>query len=59
MPRIDKRTPWRRRSLLLALLLMAAAMDAPAGWQAAEADEMVDLTLMFHGSTRGKIAPCG
>ena len=54
------RVAWRRRILLAALALITALGASPAGLATpASAEELVDLTLLFHGSVQGKIAPCG
>lgn len=53
--------PRRHRVLsatLAALALLALGLS-PAGWRPAEAEDFVDLTLLFTGSVQGKIAPCG
>ncbi len=54
------RLNWRRRLAAAAIALMMAVGLSPA-WLAtsASAEELVDLTLLFHGSVQGKIAPCG
>jgi hypothetical protein len=51
---------WRRRITAVAIAMMMAVGFSPA-WlpTSASAEELVDLTLLFHGSVRGKIAPCG
>lgn len=50
---------WRRRALLMALALVSALVFVPAGWTGVHADDSTSLTLLFHGSVAGKIAPCG
>ncbi len=51
--------PRGRRSLVLAVGFLAALFLAPELTRNASADDFVDLTLLFHGSVQGKIAPCG
>ena len=53
-----RKLSWRHRLVLAALALVAGsaflvgpAVDARA--------ESVEMTMMFHGSVGGKIAPCG
>ena len=51
---------WRRRLTAAAIAMMMAFGFSPAWLPAsASAEELVDLTLLFHGSVQGKIAPCG
>ena len=45
------------RSTLGALALFVLTTVLPSG--PAHAQDTIDLTMMFHGSTSGKIAPCG
>lgn len=60
MTRVVSRQNWRRRLSAAALALMTA-VGFSAAWlpTSASAEELVDLTLLFHGSVQGKIAPCG
>lgn len=44
---------------MLAVGFLAALFLAPELTRNASADDFVDLTLLFHGSVQGKIAPCG
>lgn len=50
---------WRRRWMLLGISLMGAGLLLPMTWLAADAQETTQLTILFHGSVGGKIAPCG
>ena len=45
----------RRGLTALALLVLAALLPA----RAAEAQDSIELTMMYHGNVSGKIAPCG
>jgi len=49
---------WRRRGILFALALVSALVTVPATWLDAPAQDS-ELTVLFHGSVGGKIAPCG
>ena len=50
---------WRARVLLMALVLMGAALFLPDGWRDAHAEDSKNVTMLYHGSVGGKIAPCG
>ena len=47
------------RGRAIGLLALVTLLAAPAAWQASQAEETVDLTLLFHSAVHGKIAPCG
>lgn len=50
---------WRRRGVLMALAMITAVLTVPASWLAASAEQSTELTLLYHGSVTGKVAPCG
>lgn len=50
---------WRRRALMMALALMSALVFVPTSWLDSRADDTTSLTILYHGSVMGKIAPCG
>jgi hypothetical protein len=50
---------WRRRGVLMALALITAVLSVPATWLSAGAEQSTELTLLYHGSVTGKVAPCG
>jgi hypothetical protein len=41
----------------LALALLVALL--PATWQKPAAEDLIDLTLLFHSAVQGKVDPCG
>jgi len=43
----------------MALALITAVLNVPATWLFASAEQSTELTLLYHGSVTGKIAPCG
>jgi len=50
---------WRTRAILMALALVSSLLMVPDGWRDARADETTNVTMLYHGSVGGKIAPCG
>ena len=50
---------WRTRALLMAFALVGSLLVIPNGWLDASADDTTNVTMLFHGSVGGKIAPCG
>lgn len=50
---------WRLRGVLMALALITAVLTVPSTWLAASAEQSTELTLLYHGSVTGKVAPCG
>jgi len=50
---------WRTRAILAAFAIMGAAFVIPDGWRDARADATTNVTMLYHGSVGGKIAPCG
>ena len=44
---------------LMALAFVTLAILVPATWLAAGGDETTNITVLYHGSVGGKIAPCG
>ena len=60
MSQPDSRQNWRLRLWFVALALITGfGLSAAVAPTSASAEELVDLTLLFHGSVQGKIAPCG
>lgn len=54
------RVPNRRhRLMLMGIALMGTLALLPTTWLSADAQETTELTVLFHGSVGGKIAPCG
>lgn len=49
----------RRRVLGAGLALALVVALLPAAWQKPAAEDLVDLTLLFHSAVQGKIEPCG
>lgn len=50
---------WRTRALLMALAFVTSLIAVPGAWLDASADETTNITVLYHGSVGGKIAPCG
>lgn len=50
---------WRLRGVLMALALITAVLTVPTTWLSASAEQSTELTLLYHGSVKGKVAPCG
>ena len=53
------RSSRRARLLLACFALMGGVALLPVRWLTSQAEELIDMTLLFHGSVQGKIAPCG
>ncbi len=53
-----RRSLHRRFGSLLVALVVAIGTITASG-PSSEAEELVDLTLLFHSAVQGKIAPCG
>jgi hypothetical protein len=49
----------RRRALGLGAGLVALLALVPALGQRPAAEDLIDLTLLFHSAVQGKIEPCG
>ena len=43
----------------MALAFVTSLILVPATWLGADADETTNITMLYHGSVGGKIAPCG
>jgi len=48
-----------RSGRAIGILALVTLLSTPFAWKASQAEEMIDLTLMFHSAVQGKIAPCG
>jgi len=54
-----RRLPLGRRLAAALFALVFALGLSPLASERLAAEEMVDLTLLFHSAVQGKIAPCG
>ncbi|RKZ09383.1 hypothetical protein DRQ53_04450 [bacterium] len=50
---------WRHRVMLMGIALMGTVLMLPLSWIDADAQASTELTILYHGSVGGKIAPCG
>lgn len=48
-----------RSGRALGIFALVTLLSAPWAWRASQAEEIIDLTLLYHGAVQGKIAPCG